>query len=280
MGTRATTPTRRSTPPTKKQGNGCGCLLAVIVVAVLIFAVYLGASAPSSSNAAGNSAAETAYLYEFSVGLTLIQEGMDGLAPLLREPKLLDIAWRQRLTGYLTTIQLGYEHVEKLTPPTSLATMDEMFLSSTHDCYAITDYLAGGIDNSDPSTIAMAGSLIDSCNQQVIASTAMLQEMEDRAAPAGTDTAPQQATTSTTVAPSSATPESPSAPTVPTANNVANLRQGPGIEHAILGTTQIGQELVVVGRNAAGDWYQLDNGVWIAAFLVDNAPASVPEVSE
>jgi uncharacterized protein YgiM (DUF1202 family) len=108
----------------------------------------------------------------------------------------------------------------------------------------------------------------------------MLQEMEDQATLAGADTAPQQATTSTTVAPSSATPESPSAPTVPTANNVANLRQGPGIEHAILGTTQIGQELVVVGRNAAGDWYQLDNGVWIAAFLVDNAPASVPEVSE
>jgi endonuclease YncB( thermonuclease family) len=30
--------------------------------------------------------------------------------------------------------------------------------------------------------------------------------------------------------------------------------------------------LTVVGENAAGDWYELDNGAWIAAFLVKPAP--------
>jgi hypothetical protein len=269
----------RSSTPRKKKGNGCGCLLAVIAVAVLLFAVYVGTSAPSFSNAAGNSSAETAYLYEFTVGLTLIQEGMDGLVPLLSEPKLLDIEWRQQLTGYLATIKLGYEHVEALTPPTSLATMDEMFLSGAHDCYAATDYLATGIDDSDPSSLAMAGTLIGSCNQQMATSTAMLEEM--KAPGMRAKAAPQEPIPFATIAASTtATPGSLAAQTVATANNVANLRQGPGTDHAILGTTQIGQELVVVGRNATGDWYQLDSGMWIAAFLVDNAPATLPVVSE
>lgn len=29
---------------------------------------------------------------------------------------------------------------------------------------------------------------------------------------------------------------------------------------------------MVVGRNASGDWYELEDGRWIAAFLVDEAP--------
>jgi uncharacterized protein YgiM (DUF1202 family) len=66
--------------------------------------------------------------------------------------------------------------------------------------------------------------------------------------------------------------------TMSTVNNVANLRAGPGTEYEIVGTAQVGQELTVIGRNASSDWYQLDNGLWIAAFLVDNAPHTLPIV--
>jgi hypothetical protein len=31
-----------------------------------------------------------------------------------------------------------------------------------------------------------------------------------------------------------------------------------------------------MARTSAGDWYQLDEGAWIAAFLVDNAPSNLP----
>lgn len=60
----------------------------------------------------------------------------------------------------------------------------------------------------------------------------------------------------------------------PTANNNANLRGGPGTEYPIVGSTSTGQSLDIAARNGDGSWLQLDTGEWIAAFLVDNAPAA------
>lgn len=61
-----------------------------------------------------------------------------------------------------------------------------------------------------------------------------------------------------------------------TANDLANLRSGPSTTASIIGSAIPGQSLVVVARNSAGDWYQLTDGAWIAAFLVDNAPIDLP----
>ena len=58
------------------------------------------------------------------------------------------------------------------------------------------------------------------------------------------------------------------------ANSNANLRGGPGTGYAVVGSTQAGDALDVTARNAGGDWLQLAGGEWIAAFLVDNAPAA------
>lgn len=68
-----------------------------------------------------------------------------------------------------------------------------------------------------------------------------------------------------------------------TANDVANLRGGPGTDFAIVGNVAAGQPLTIVGRNAAGNWYQLSDGNWIAAFLVtgasgDLAVVGIPEI--
>jgi len=60
------------------------------------------------------------------------------------------------------------------------------------------------------------------------------------------------------------------------ANRNANLREGPGTNYAIVGGVATGQVLELAGRTSAGDWYQLANGAWIAAFLVNNAPADLP----
>jgi hypothetical protein len=49
----------------------------------------------------------------------------------------------------------------------------------------------------------------------------------------------------------------------------ANLRAGPSIEYAILGSAPAGTTVRIAGTNKAGDWYHLSNGRWIAAFLVD-----------
>ena len=64
-----------------------------------------------------------------------------------------------------------------------------------------------------------------------------------------------------------------------TANRGANLRGGPGTNYPGRGRATAGQGLVVVGRNAAGDWLRLADGSWIAAFLVDGAPADLAVVA-
>jgi hypothetical protein len=58
----------------------------------------------------------------------------------------------------------------------------------------------------------------------------------------------------------------------PIANRKANLRGGPGTGYPVAGSAQAGEALTIVARNSAGDWLQLDDGAWIAAFLVDNVP--------
>lgn len=55
----------------------------------------------------------------------------------------------------------------------------------------------------------------------------------------------------------------------------ARLRAGPSTSAAIAGSAQAGQVLGVKGCNAACDWYQLESGAWIAAFLV-KAAAGAP----
>jgi hypothetical protein len=59
----------------------------------------------------------------------------------------------------------------------------------------------------------------------------------------------------------------------------ANLRAGPGTNFAVVGTVKTGDSLDLVGVNAAGTWYELETGEWIAAFLVklnDAGSATAP----
>ncbi len=62
---------------------------------------------------------------------------------------------------------------------------------------------------------------------------------------------------------------------LPVANSNANLRTGPDTNFPVLGGAQVGQALDIVAQNETGDWYKLSSGAWIAAFLVDNKPASL-----
>ena len=47
-------------------------------------------------------------------------------------------------------------------------------------------------------------------------------------------------------------------------------------EYEVIGSVTPGQSLQIVYKNPAGDWYQLGNGAWIAAFLVQGVRADVP----
>ena len=52
----------------------------------------------------------------------------------------------------------------------------------------------------------------------------------------------------------------------------ANLRAGPSTAYPITGGVRAGQQLDIVARTQAGDWYLLADGRWIAAFLVKDPP--------
>jgi hypothetical protein len=64
-------------------------------------------------------------------------------------------------------------------------------------------------------------------------------------------------------------------------NRDANLRAGPGTNYAIVSGAKAGQQVIVIASNAANDWYQLDTGQWIAAFLINDIIATnVPTVAD
>jgi len=75
-----------------------------------------------------------------------------------------------------------------------------------------------------------------------------------------------------------AAPVAPEATAIPRtyANQEGNLRAGPGTEFEIAGNVAAGEPVEVLYKNPAGDWYQLGNGAWIAAFLVSGLSADLP----
>ena len=61
--------------------------------------------------------------------------------------------------------------------------------------------------------------------------------------------------------------------------DVANLRAGPGTDFAIIGKAGPGEIVQVAGQDESGEWYQLTDGAWIAAFLVEPPIAPPPVVA-
>lgn len=61
--------------------------------------------------------------------------------------------------------------------------------------------------------------------------------------------------------------------------DVAILRRGPGTVYDQALVALANDPLVIVAQNQSGDWYQLDNGLWIAVFLVGNRPEIAPPIA-
>lgn len=86
--------------------------------------------------------------------------------------------------------------------------------------------------------------------------------------PAAAETAESEAATEPTATPPAAEE--------PATSRSSNVRQGPGTDYPIVTTLAADAPLTIVGRNEAGDWYQIETAAragWIAATLVSNAPA-------
>ncbi|MEZ4622471.1 MAG: SH3 domain-containing protein [Caldilineaceae bacterium] len=65
----------------------------------------------------------------------------------------------------------------------------------------------------------------------------------------------------------------------PIALRNANLRRGPGTNYAVVGGVRANETLAITGQTGDGSWVQLQDGSWIAAFLVDEPVSALPTVS-
>lgn len=106
----------------------------------------------------------------------------------------------------------------------------------------------------------------------------------------GRDRAPTP-TVGPTAAPTTPVPARPTVPPEPnptatpvlrlgTVNDTANLRAEPSTDALVVGGAEAGTVLELVAADSSGDWYQLANGSWIAAFLIDedlDLPVASPE---
>jgi uncharacterized protein YgiM (DUF1202 family) len=108
----------------------------------------------------------------------------------------------------------------------------------------------------------------------LIATDALIAQLQARPTPTPTTVLTTTGVTTPTVAPILVPTPTPVPQVIlPTVTTNANLRAGPGTQFALLGGTIAGQTINIVARNEAGDWFLLDNGGWVAAFLVANPPA-------
>lgn len=133
------------------------------------------------------------------------------------------------------------------TPLTIPITLDVSQLIALSDGDVLTSTLdiAGVADSSRALTTTLDVTLVQ-----------VDTELTFEAAP----TQPISTTDTTTDAPAS---------TTVTVLRDANLRSGPGTDFDVSGNAGPGDELVVIGQNDDGTWFELEDGSWIAASLVE-----------
>ncbi len=95
-------------------------------------------------------------------------------------------------------------------------------------------------------------------------------ELVQRLAAVETAIAPTPTNTTTPTATATPSPTVTPLPEVPlaTINRTINVRRGPGTHHAVIGRAEGGEQFPIIGKNIAGDWWQIDfrgQEAWIYA---------------
>lgn len=188
------------------------------------------------------------------------------LSELTNDPKLDDQDWKMLVATQATAIELSYQNLLKLTPPTELANFQSVILDAASDCKTGKDYFLDGIDNLNTDSLETATGMIGSCGAKMREARTLL---DSYAEGKGTQTPSQEISD-----------QDKSSQGKATVNAGANLRAGPGTNYAKVGGAKKGDTIELVAKDETDDWYELASGVWIAAFLVDNAPTDLPVTSD
>ncbi len=206
------------------------------------------------------------YLSTAKNAVDTLSGALGTLSELTIDPKLDDRDWKMLVAVQAAAIELSYQNLLKLTPPTELADFHSVIVDAARDCNTGKDYFLEGIDNLDANSLEKATSMIGSCGTKMREGRTLL---DSYAETQGTQTPVRKTSTE----------EKPNQGKT-TVNAGANLRAGPGTNYAKVGGAKEGDIVELIAKNEAGDWYKLASGAWIAAFLVNNAPTDLPVVSD
>lgn len=200
------------------------------------------------------SAEESQYVSDVLVILADLQDANNTMtekatAASLDASLILNNEWRMDMGIALGTIQVCAKRFQQLKAPPRFTAVQREIVTAAQEYDAAASLYIKGIDSFDGELLTQGTQRYATATAALQRATAELQKVKDG---------------------------EPASASGPTAAKDANLRAGPGTDFAKAGSVPAGFALAIVGRTEAGDWFELEGGKWIAAFLVANPPGSVP----
>jgi hypothetical protein len=269
---------------------GCGSYLSILVAAVAIILFFISLSRPPNpaQAARATATADTAtrtvlaamptatpdvpqdYKTEIIPKLDQLMQAVEQLgitkASDVTEEKLNDSEWITVIANGASALAGAEDALHRMTPPDAAQLLHSQILEIAWSCVVAAHSLEWHIEVRRAEDLRRMELNLNLCIEPLRQIQTWIHGNLLMPSPT-----PQISTQTLLLVPTTTPPLPPAV-----ANQPANLRAGPGTTYAIVGSAAQGQTLTIIARNAAGDWYQLDSGAWIASFLVDGALDGLP----
>ncbi|MFN8463916.1 MAG: SH3 domain-containing protein [Caldilineaceae bacterium] len=212
-----------------------------------------------------------------------LSDAVDQIGSLMRDPQVGSDEWVSDLGNALAAIQEAHTALTKIVPPAAMKDIHRQALSGSQDCYDFTVQFVASIKANNSDDMIASLRLLESCDDKMAEAGDMMRTYTASLAAQPTAVATVQPAAKATAKPPTVTADQSAA--IGTVSRNANLRQGPGTSYAVVGSLVAGDTITIVDKNPGGDWYKLDNGKWVAAFLVtlderpDASAAPTPRAS-
>lgn len=208
--------------------------------------------------------ATIAYVQQLMLDIEELIGAQQHVGDLLTTPLPNDPEWNRQMQAVIVQLQALHNRQIPINAPPMFAYFHLVFMETTELCSLLyLNFPPGDTPTLTDIDIARMSSLV--CSDSLIETMEGMPDLPAHSIPDPRLAKIEVSTTSPTAVAQSGV----------TAAQDSNLRAGPGTDYAVVGSAALGQSLMPVARNEAGDWLLLDNGAWIAAFLVTN-PGAIP----
>jgi len=162
---------------TKKQLRfGCGAIAIIALIGIIIGSLTLGEKTENSSSPAIQlTSAEQAYSTTIGNHAYRVADTMDNLAELFSDFQIGDDAWTIQVAAQLVTIQMLYDEVLEIEPPSSMTHIHNKYMQAMKHYETATHLIPQGIDRLDTDLINQATAEILTGVQLVDEATSLLE---------------------------------------------------------------------------------------------------------